>query len=148
MLSSALHTFPSLLFIPSLFSVHIHLCDKKEDPSFPLRVKVTDSHLHGKIRFLRIGRTVVKVHPLSCVSRDRSCCVTLHLERVYFPKDDICLLIYVKAETWKDPCMCATSISFFSISLFFFWASKRTKNCNAMCPGASSGTVIHVGNCN
>ena len=42
-----------------LFSVHIHLCDKKEDPSFPLRVKVTDSHLHGRKDFLQVVRTWV-----------------------------------------------------------------------------------------
>ena len=60
MYSSALHSFHTL----SLLSVHIHLCDKKEDPSFPLRVKVTDSHLHGRIAFPRIGRFKVIVYAL------------------------------------------------------------------------------------
>ena len=55
-------SLPFLLSFHSLsllFSVHIHLCDKKEDPSFPLRVKVTDSHLHGRRDFLPVGRAWV-----------------------------------------------------------------------------------------
>ena len=42
--------------------------------------------------------------------------------------------------------MCATSISFFFILSFLLLGLTEDKKCNAMCPGASSGTVIHGGN--